>query len=214
MELLNVLRQKKYEYLVRKSKREFRKRNPHNNLQLNSSLPVDYIEAGKASYGPLNISYGSPEEFHLKIGSYVSISPNVLFLLANEHNTNTISTFPFLNQRFGMGAEAKSKGNIIVEDDVYIGSNAIICSGVHIHRGVVIAAGAVVTKDVPPYAVVAGVPAKVVKYRFNESIINRLMQVDIVKLFNSFTKADVDFIYDEDLTIDKLDSFINEHLKE
>ncbi len=76
------------------SKKQFRKKNEHNNLTLKSYIPIDYIEAGKASYGPLNISYGSPKEYHLKIGSYVSISPNVLFLLANEHNTNTITTFP------------------------------------------------------------------------------------------------------------------------
>lgn len=135
MEFINSLRHLKYRLLVKSAKKQFRKKNKHNNLQLNSYLPIDYIEAGKASYGPLNISYGSPKEYHLKIGSYVSISPNVLFLLANEHNTNTISTFPFKNQIFGMRAEAKSKGDIIVEDDVYIGSNAIICSGVHVYRG-------------------------------------------------------------------------------
>ena len=74
--------------------------------------------------------------------------------------------------------------------------------------GGVIAAGSVVTKDVPPYAVVAGVPAKVIKYRFSDEIIKRLLEIDIVSLFDSFSKEDISFTYDEDLTLEKLNTFL------
>ena len=64
--------------------------------------------------------------------------------------------------------EATSKGDIIVQDDVWIGYGATILSGLTIGQGAVIAAGSVVTKDVTPYSVVAGVPARVIKYHFGE----------------------------------------------
>lgn len=81
-----------------------------------------------------------------------------------------VSTYPFKRKLFHGGEEAVSKGDIIVGDDVWVGYGATILSGVHIGQGAVIAAGAVVNKDVPPYAIVGGIPAKVIKYRFSESV--------------------------------------------
>lgn len=77
--------------------------------------------------------------------------------------------------------ETQAKGNIIVNDDVWIGDSALILSGVEIGQGAVIAAGAVVTEDVPPYAVVGGVPAKVIKYRFRDDVIKELVKIDYAK---------------------------------
>lgn len=74
------------------------------------------------------------------------------------------------------------KGNIDVEDDVWIGLNATICAGVHIGQGAVIAAGAVVTDNVPPYAIVGGVPAKIIKYRFTKELIQELLQIRRARL--------------------------------
>lgn len=76
---------------------------------------------------------------------------------------------------------ASCKGAIIVDDDVWIGESAIIMAGVHIGRGAVIGAGAVVTKDVPPYAVAVGTPAKIVKYRFDHETIDKLLKIDFNK---------------------------------
>ena len=91
--------------------------------------------------------------------------------------------------------EAISKGDIIVDDDVWIGYGATILSGVHIGQGAVIAAGAVVTKDVPPYAIVGGVPAKVIKYRFSPEIIQQLMKLDYSKLTEDMIRERIDDLY-------------------
>ena len=78
--------------------------------------------------------------------------------------------------------EAFSKGDIIIEDDVWIGYGATIMSGVHIGKGAVIAANAVVTKNVPAYAIVAGIPAKLVRYRFEGDVIKEVSKLDFEKL--------------------------------
>ena len=122
------------------------------------------------------------------------------FLVAQEHAPDRISTYPF-KQMFGTVSkeyrEATSKGNIIVDDDVWIGFNAIILSGVHIGQGAIVAAGAVVTKDVPPYAIVGGVPAKVIRYRFDEDMIRELLKIDFSKLTKEMIEQHIDDLYDK-----------------
>ena len=136
----------------------------------------------------------------MRIGSYCSIAQEVTFILNADHRTDTISTFPFKVKVLGESLEGTSKGDIIVADDVWIGYRATILSGVHIGQGAVIAAGAVVTKDVPSYAIVGGVPARVIKYRFGEEVLTRLGKLDYSKLSEIWIKEHIDELYE---TVDK-----------
>lgn len=177
--------------------REFRKQNKHNNTYIMNVCDLRKVIVGKHTYGQINVTDYSPSNTHLIIGAYCSIAPNVKFLLGGEHKTKCISTFPFKVMRFGESKEADSKGDIVIKDDVWIGESAIICSGVTIGQGAVIAAGSVVTKNVQPYAIVGGNPAKVIKYRFTDELIDKLCGINIEKLFDSFQHDDSELIYSE-----------------
>lgn len=97
-----------------------------------------------------------------KIGRYVSIANNVN-IGHGEHPINRIST----NALFYANAKILTELDLIIEDDVWIGTGAIILRGVKIGRGAIVGAGCVVTKDIPPYSIAVGVPAKVIKNRFD-----------------------------------------------
>jgi acetyltransferase-like isoleucine patch superfamily enzyme len=180
--------------------REWKTKNTHNGTIPGNFFCIENVSIGKKTYGALNIidSTSDIDKKSLKIGNYCSIASGVWFLLGAEHQINTISTYPFKVMSFneeGYEQEGHSKGDIIIGDDVWIGMNAIICSGVKIGQGAVVAAGAIVTKDVPPYAIVGGNPAKLIRFRFNKNICDSLLKINICTLFDSFTKDDVDLIY-------------------
>lgn len=152
------------------------------------NFPLNRVSVGKMTYGNIHaVSFGNPKE-RLEIGSFCSIADNVVFLLGGEHNLDAFSTYPF-KAKFLKTVEAGTKGPIIVEDDVWIGFNSTILSGVRIGQGAVIGAGAVVNKDVAPYEVVGGVPAKHIKNRFEDSLIKKLMQIDFKKIDKNTVKA-------------------------
>lgn len=166
-------------YYARKTA-TWRKRNPHNTTTVSMDAPIDVITVGNYTYGELNVHwYGSPHE-RLEIGNYCSIAGNVHFILGGEHDYHKVSTYPVSEKIFGERTDGICKGPVVIDDDVWIGFGAIILSGVHIGQGSVIAAGSIVTKDVPPYAIWIGNGVK--KYRFSKEIINRLCSVDYSKV--------------------------------
>jgi acyl-[acyl carrier protein]--UDP-N-acetylglucosamine O-acyltransferase len=113
-----------------------------------------------------------------------------------DHPLNHFSTFPFKVVALKTeAAEAVSKGDITIADDVWIAKDCTILSGVSIGQGSVIAAGAVVTKDIPPYAIAGGVPAKVIKYRFDDTTIKKLLKVDFKKIDKKFIGEHLDQLY-------------------
>lgn len=175
-------------------KRKWRKLNRHNSTYPLDLFPISVASVGRFTYGGLRVlAFG--EEHKVTIGDFCSIGPNVLFLLKADHPINNLSTFPFKVKVLGEAYEATSKGDIILEDDVWIGANATILSGVTIGKGAVVAAGAVVTESIPPYAIVGGVPAKVIKYRFSNEIIETLKEFDYSKIGYEQIKDNIDLLY-------------------
>jgi len=129
------------------------------------------------------------------VGRYSSIGPNVV-IGETEHPTDWLSTSPFqydkgwrdgyfgidpmLDFEFGLLPEASdvpANASVRIGNDVWIGANVLIRSGVTIGDGAICAAGSIVTKDVSPYAIVGGVPAKVIRMRFEEGTVERLQRM-------------------------------------
>ena len=202
---LNLLKKKVFSLFTVKDSQNWRKMNEHNSTRNANNFNPKLANVGNHSYGQLNIfSYGDPNE-KLVIGNFVSIAKNVSFLLGGDHSYNTITTYPFKVKKFGYQSESFTKGTIYVEDDVWIGRWAIILPGVIIGQGAIIGAGSVVTKDVPPYSIVGGNPAKVIKYRFEESIIEKLVKLDLNKL--NYSKDNLELLYTK-INIDNIDELI------
>lgn len=201
-----IINKIKYKMFVKK----WRKTNSHNFTYPENITNDSLIQIGKGTYGPIDVLI-SNNESRLIIGNYCSIAANVKFLLSGEHCLNNISTFPFKTYYMGGGLEALSKGNIVVDDDVWIGYGATILSGIHIGQGAVIAAGSIVTKDVPPYAIVGGNPAKIIKYRFSNEIIQELLKTDYSKLNESMIKENIDKLYTNlsEVSNDEINSILN-----
>ena len=126
------------------------------------------------------IGEGSQIRHYCEFGRYCSVGRNVSIGLG-QHNSNCMSTSPFfkltkVNEKIFVSRDPIRR--VIVGNDVWIGDNASILSGLKIGDGAIIGAGAVVTKDVKPYSIVGGVPAKIIKMRFDESTINDLQDIE------------------------------------
>lgn len=198
---------KKIKGLIEKQKARitWKKKNPNNYTSLVDRSAVNNITVGNYTYGDLNAFYNGGDE-QLIIGSFCSIGPNVVFVLSADHKTNYFSTYPFKAKITHTSRhEATSKGDIILDDDVWISCNCTILSGVHIGQGAIIAAGSVVSNDVPPYAIVGGVPAKVIRYRFNSEMIKQLLNVDYKKISKDLIEENLDALYTELEDIKQLD---------
>ncbi|MGT2721169.1 CatB-related O-acetyltransferase [Streptococcus porcinus] len=173
-----------------KFKRQWRRLNKENNTVPINIFQPNQVIVGKYSYGQLNVKMFGDKNHILKIGSCVSIAEGCKFLLSGEHSYKNFTTFPvkkyILNET---QSEPISKGNIEIQDDVWIGENSIILSGVTIGQGAVVAAGSVISKDVPAYSIV--VSNKIIKKRFSDDIINQLMKINYSKLtLNDYRKID------------------------
>jgi acetyltransferase-like isoleucine patch superfamily enzyme len=196
----------------------WRKKNTHNFTKIGkirSQAALNLIKSGritvgKGSYGLINFyTSGNPNE-QLTIGEYCQISGQSSFLLGGEHRYDLITSFPIRELLFHMGVSSYTKGPIILEDEVWIGVNALIMSGVHIGKGAVVAAGAVVTKNVPAYSIVGGVPAKVIKYRFPDEIVRKLVNIKIP--YEKLTADQLD-LFECPLRMDNVDEIISEITK-
>lgn len=187
-----------------KFKKAWQRANPHNSTYPKSVFPISQVSVGRRTYGCLDIQLDNSVN-RLQIGSFCSIANEVRFLVCADHPTDRISTFPFRVHCMAEAAEAVSKGDIIVDDDVWIGYRSTVLSGVHIGQGAVIAAGSVVARDVPPYAIVGGVPARVIKYRFPQEIIDGLLRVDFSRLEDAQIRAHLEQLYEKLESVSQLE---------
>ncbi|MBU3888549.1 CatB-related O-acetyltransferase [Methylosinus sporium] len=133
---------------------------------------------GRGTYGGDLVVFSWNEGAVLEIGHYTSIGPGVRIFLGGEHRTDWVTTFPFnwlwpCAQHYT--GHPKTKGDVVIGSDVWIGAEAMIMSGVTIGDGAVIGARAVVARNVPPYAIVVGNPARFLRCRFDEKTIDRLL---------------------------------------
>lgn len=155
------------------------------------------------------------------VGKYCSISWNVT-IGALEHPLSSISThsFPY-RKKFNLCKNDRniSHQKVKIDNDVWIGCGAIVMPGVHIGNGAVIGAGAIVTHDVPPYQIVAGVPARCIKNRFSETIVSVLNELQWWNLSDDILRDNLELFSDsvnlnKDIkNLNKLVDICNEYSK-
>lgn len=114
---------------------------------------------------------------NIQIGNYCSIATNFTMLVNVNHDYKSVTTSAASFIKTHESSKLERKGQIIIQNDVWIGNQVILMSGVTIGNGAVIGAGSVVTKDIPPYAIAAGNPCKIIKYRFTPEHICKLQLI-------------------------------------
>jgi len=142
------------------------------------------IEAGSFTYGQNNINVvTSAPNVKVKLGKYCSIASGVKVFLGGNHRVDWITTFPFGHTSKGeidvspVEGHPSTNGDVIIGNDVWLGTECTIMSGVKIEDGAVIAAHSHVVKDVEPYTLVGGNPARPIKLRFEQRIVDALLEL-------------------------------------
>lgn len=158
-------------------------------IEVGEYTTYDDFERDPRDFRRNNVLYHYPEcnNDRLIIGKFCSIACGAKFIFnAANHKLNALTTYPFpiFFEEWGLSYDVKdiatawdNKGDIVIGNDVWIGYEAIIMSGVTIGDGAIIGTRAVVTKDVPPYTIVGGVPAKVIRRRFDDDTVKRLQNL-------------------------------------
>lgn len=171
--------------------------NDYQTIYLKNVITRDNIQVG--DYTIYNDFYNEPRDFEknnvlyqypinndkLVIGKFCSIACKAKFLMTSgNHTMKSLSTytFPIFYEEWGGDVSHitdawDNKGDIVIGNDVWIGYNAIIMSGVKVGDGAIIGTRAIVTNDVPPYTIVGGIPAKVIKKRFSDDIVLKLLKI-------------------------------------
>jgi acetyltransferase-like isoleucine patch superfamily enzyme len=144
---------------------------------LNEPSP-DVLRVAEPSYAKVRVVRYGPEDPQAHVGRYCSLNDASYLLTGGNHHPEFVSTCHFYwTMGVGEPESGASNGPISIGNDVWTGFDSIIQSGVTIGDGAVIAAGAVVTKDVPPYAIVGGVPAQIIRYRFDAETREALLRI-------------------------------------
>lgn len=174
--------------------KKWRRLNQHNETYPTNRFDVSKVTVGMRTYGLLTVDMFDAADERLIIGNYVSIANRVRFVLGGGHRVNALSTYPFKVKMLGGPSDAISKGPLIIEDDVWIGTDVLILSGVRAGKGAIIAAGSVVTKNIEPYAIYGGNPARLIRYRVEPDLIPDLMAIDLSKLSYEVVANNIDVL--------------------
>jgi acetyltransferase-like isoleucine patch superfamily enzyme len=139
------------------------------------------VTVGRHTYGLSRRKVLFPSrDAPLNVGAFCSIAGEVLIMCIGNHAIDCATSFPIYSRILKKPEPVENGGKprgVTIGNDVWIGHRALVLPGVNIGHGAVIGAGAVVTEDVPPYAIVGGVPAKVIRYRFSPDIISKLLAI-------------------------------------
>jgi len=163
---------------------------------------------GRVEFGPW--TYGIPmvrdypyNQARLVVGSYCSLAGGSTIMLGGEHPTDRVTTYP---HRIWMGMEGaghdgfpRHTGDTVFGSDVWLCAGALVLAGVTVGDGAIIAGGAVVVDDVPPYAIVAGNPARVIRYRHTPVQIERLLRIRWWDWPESEVRAAIPLLADHDV---------------
>lgn len=180
-------------------------------------LPV--IRQSHFNYGKMQVIQ-TGEGANASMGSFCSIAEGGRIMLGGHHRMDYITTFPFGIVHptiFGKGdyAQVENRGDVVIGSDVWIGDNVTIMAGVTVGDGAVLGCNAVVTKDVEPYSIVAGNPAKFIRYRFSPEVIEELLDIawwnlplDIIKLLVPYLMST-----DVENNIPKIKEIIRENMQ-
>ena len=165
------------------------------------------VVMGQGTYGVPRVETYAHDDTRLIVGAYTSIAKRATFILGGNHPADRVTTFPLRIMRGLPGAGSDgypySKGDIQVGSDVWIGYGAMVLSGVTIGDGAMVAARSLVSADVPPFAIVAGTPARVLRYRHTPEQCAALREIS----WWNWPKERIDAAV-ERLTSPDIDSFI------
>lgn len=151
-----------------------------------AGFPLLYI--GNDSYvvslqDEAGINISEEKVYNVHIGKYCALAHQISFVIDINHNYKCVCTgnisLPAISSKRVLHAAPvlKRKGQIIIQNDVWIGRGVTIMGGVTVHNGAVVAANSVVTKDVEPYSIVGGNPARIIRYRFDPNVISKLLSI-------------------------------------
>jgi len=144
---------------------------------------LQVCDVGAHTYGELTVLPYGHADLKVIVGRYCSVAEGVTIMLGGNHRYDWVTTYPFtgMHEKYPEVAHIeghpRSNGDVRIGSDVWLGRCCTVLSGVTIGDGAVVGAYAVVTRDVPPYAIVGGNPAEIIRYRFADEHIDRLLKV-------------------------------------
>ena len=179
--------------------------------KVNRSAKIFHSSMGRYSYIGKRSSL-----VYAEVGAFCSIAADVCVGMGT-HVLKKLSTSPLFTEKHnGTGSSWTELtpfpfNKVTVGNDVWIGERAMILGGLSIGDGAVIGAGAVVTKDVPPYAIVGGVPAKIIRYRFSEDVIERLEQLKWWNLPEIVLKENIALFQSDEIDVEAIERIVREN---